>query len=359
MCLPKEEGGLGIRPLKEINVVLCLKLIWRIISNKSSLWVKWIQCYLIRKGSFWSIKDSTVSGFWMWKKLLKLRELAMSFLKMEVNNGRHTYFWYDTWSRVGCLKNHLRDGGSIVMGVRENDYVVDVLNCRRRRRHKMQLLNNVEEEIEAIRNRASQEDDVPLWRKSDDKYAKSFSTKATWVCLRQPQPCCNWYKGIWFPHSTPKYSFLIWVATKNRLQTSDRIRQWNSTVDDVCVLCHEEQETCQHLFFKCRYSRRIWKEMVGGIMKERFTTDWFMILDELSQSGSGKTEKFLIRYAFQTLAHCIWRERNARRHGKQAKSMVVLSTMVDKMIRLKLLLVKGLGKQYLEESLVKWFESRI
>lgn len=37
----------------------------------------------------------------------------------------------------------------------------------------------------------------------------------------------------------------------------------------------------------------------------------------------------------------------------------VLSKLVDKMIRLKLLLVKGKGKQYLEESMIKWFETRI
>ena len=52
ICLPKNEGGLGLRPLKETNKVLCLKLIWRIYSSRSSLWVKWIHCYLIRKGSF-------------------------------------------------------------------------------------------------------------------------------------------------------------------------------------------------------------------------------------------------------------------------------------------------------------------
>uniref|UniRef100_A0A0D3CD31 Reverse transcriptase zinc-binding domain-containing protein n=1 Tax=Brassica oleracea var. oleracea TaxID=109376 RepID=A0A0D3CD31_BRAOL len=37
LCLPKIEGGLGIRPLKEMNTVFCLKLIWRISSKKASL----------------------------------------------------------------------------------------------------------------------------------------------------------------------------------------------------------------------------------------------------------------------------------------------------------------------------------
>ena len=59
VCKPKEEGGLGLRSLEEVNRVSCLKLIWRIISSTSSLWVQWIQRYLIRKGSFWSFKETS------------------------------------------------------------------------------------------------------------------------------------------------------------------------------------------------------------------------------------------------------------------------------------------------------------
>lgn len=40
VCKPKEEGGLGLKNLAEANKVSCLKLIWRILSAKSSLWVK-------------------------------------------------------------------------------------------------------------------------------------------------------------------------------------------------------------------------------------------------------------------------------------------------------------------------------
>lgn len=83
VCLPKREGGLAIRPLKEVNKVLCLKLIWRLSAARSSLWVQWINCYLIRKGSFSSIKYNMNSGSWMWKKLLKLRDLAKTLQRME------------------------------------------------------------------------------------------------------------------------------------------------------------------------------------------------------------------------------------------------------------------------------------
>ena len=62
VCLPKCEGGLGLRPLKEINLVFVLKLLWRIFACHSSLWVKWIHCYLIRKGSFWSMRSAAAGS---------------------------------------------------------------------------------------------------------------------------------------------------------------------------------------------------------------------------------------------------------------------------------------------------------
>uniref|UniRef100_A0A0D3E306 Reverse transcriptase domain-containing protein n=1 Tax=Brassica oleracea var. oleracea TaxID=109376 RepID=A0A0D3E306_BRAOL len=93
VCKPKEEGGLGLRDLEEVNKVSCLKLIWRILSARSSLWVQWIHKYLIRKSSFWNVKETSSLGSWMWKKVLKLRPLALQLTKMEVNSGAWTSFW--------------------------------------------------------------------------------------------------------------------------------------------------------------------------------------------------------------------------------------------------------------------------
>lgn len=45
ICLPKSEGGLGIKSLKFWNKALMATHNWKIISNKESLWVKWIHVY--------------------------------------------------------------------------------------------------------------------------------------------------------------------------------------------------------------------------------------------------------------------------------------------------------------------------
>ena len=39
VCLPKKEGGLGLRSFAEWNCVLCLKFIWILLSKATSLWL--------------------------------------------------------------------------------------------------------------------------------------------------------------------------------------------------------------------------------------------------------------------------------------------------------------------------------
>jgi len=95
VCKPKQEGGLGLRPLKEINDVCCLKLIWRLVSHANSLWVQWIEKYLLKADTFWSVKATTNRGSWMWSKLIKYRDVAKEFCKVEVRNGHRTSFWYE------------------------------------------------------------------------------------------------------------------------------------------------------------------------------------------------------------------------------------------------------------------------
>lgn len=103
VCKPKEEGGLGLKSLEEVNTVCCLKLIWRILSANSSLWVRWVNKYLIRKGSLWNANEKSVVGSWMWKKLLKYISLAQSFTRVEVRSGTSTSFWFDEWNQMGKL----------------------------------------------------------------------------------------------------------------------------------------------------------------------------------------------------------------------------------------------------------------
>lgn len=82
---------------------------------------------------------------------MKLREVAKLFYRREIGNGRHTSFWFDKWSDRGVLFDILGARGFIDMGIRREATVEEaVFNPRRRRRHRVEILNSIEEELRSL-----------------------------------------------------------------------------------------------------------------------------------------------------------------------------------------------------------------
>ena len=109
-CLPKEEGGLGLRNFSVWNRVLLLRFIWLLFSGSNSLWVIWQHHYRLATKSFWAIEEST-NDSWTWKQLLKLRCEALNFCKGVLNSGRSLSFWYDIWTPTGQLLKYIGPSG--------------------------------------------------------------------------------------------------------------------------------------------------------------------------------------------------------------------------------------------------------
>ncbi|GJR20732.1 hypothetical protein Tco_0969259 [Tanacetum coccineum] len=63
VCLPKAEGGHGIRRLELFNVALITSHIWNIILLKESLWVKWIHTHKLRGRNFWEVPFRGSNGY--------------------------------------------------------------------------------------------------------------------------------------------------------------------------------------------------------------------------------------------------------------------------------------------------------
>lgn len=72
--------------------------------------------------------------------------------------------------------------------------------------------------------------------------------------MRRKQPIKDWYKGIWFSHAIPKYSFLTWLASVS------------------CVFSQEPIETRDHLFFTCGFYAEIWAKLTQMMLGSHYTT---------------------------------------------------------------------------------------
>lgn len=359
ICKPLNEGGLGVRALKEVNIVYGLKLIWRMLSG-DSLWGKWIKKYLLKKRSFWEVKINSQMGSWMWRKMLKLRDIAKTFYRMEIGNGRHISFWFDYWSDMGVIFDLVGDRGFIDLGIRKEATLEEaVLNMRRRRRHRSEVLRGIEEALVSVRSKIQRDNkDVSTWRRGSG-YRENFSTSETWMLQRESSAQCIWSRGVWFSMATPKYAFMTWLAMRGRLSTMDRVSKWCQGIDTTCVLCKSDAETRNHLFFECSYASQLWEHLVRGVLGNGFTIVWSELVRIVSTGGLERKSRFCLRYAFQAAVYAIWRVRNSVRHGEKLLAISILKKLIDKEIRNKLSLLSTRRRRGMECALQYWFQTRV
>ncbi|GJT93786.1 zinc knuckle CX2CX4HX4C containing protein [Tanacetum coccineum] len=102
ICLPKKEGGLGLRSLDVFNLPLMSAYIWNIVSNKELLWVRWIHMYKLLGRTLWDVQPKGAMS-WGWRKILQLQERVRPFFRVQIGNGLNTSLWYDMWCSISPL----------------------------------------------------------------------------------------------------------------------------------------------------------------------------------------------------------------------------------------------------------------
>ncbi|XP_074326556.1 putative mitochondrial protein AtMg00310 [Apium graveolens] len=96
ICLPKDEGGLGLRNPEERNYYQILLHLYRVVNKDRSLWVSWVYTTHLKFNKFWVMEEPTDCS-WIWRKVLKLRPIALQFLQYNLGDGRTTSIWFDSW----------------------------------------------------------------------------------------------------------------------------------------------------------------------------------------------------------------------------------------------------------------------
>ena len=57
VCIPKKNGGLGIRNLEVWNVAVVGKIAWHISKKQDSLWVKWVHEVYMKGGRWKHVRE--------------------------------------------------------------------------------------------------------------------------------------------------------------------------------------------------------------------------------------------------------------------------------------------------------------
>ncbi|GKV06432.1 hypothetical protein SLEP1_g18331 [Rubroshorea leprosula] len=191
VCVPRKEGGLGMKQLLRWNKVALGKLVWNICQHQESLWVKWAQAALLRGENFWKVKIPTDCA-WTWRQVLKLCPLLKNIIWMQVGDGRQVSLFYDSWA---CELRFCELISKDEIAVWGHDLTVsewwDGLNWTIPdsfvRRHPML--------VQIIRcQKLSQQVDKAVW-----KLAKNglFTISSCYEFLRVKRPKVEWHQIVW------------------------------------------------------------------------------------------------------------------------------------------------------------------
>ena len=211
----------------------------------------------------------------------------------------------------------------------------------------------IEQEIDKLRDQGlDQQEDICLWKRENGDFRHVFSTSQTWNLIRSQFPKVLWHKGVWFPKATPKYAFLTWLAT------GDRILKWNPQAVSTCWLCHTAAENRDHLFFECLYSDEVWKGIIKDLAGPNCPKQWSLLVQLMVSGVQGKTLTFLVRYCFQAAVYAIWFERNARRVGEPPKPSSLLISYLNKLVRNRISSLRGRTGNKHEKAMEIWFGRR-
>lgn len=333
-CLPKREGGLGLRRYESWNKTLCLRLIWLLFAEGGSLWVAWHKHHHLHSESFWALTEHSKDS-WHWKSLLKLRHLARQFIICTVRNGDTASFWFDHWTPLGPLIDALGPSGPRALRIPLHATV-----SRATRGNLWNLPAPRSDEAVALHAylttisvpAATDDADLYSWTIRGVKL-HSFSSAKTWSVIRETKPPCSWHKTVWFKDNTPKHAFHMWVTVQDRLPTRSRLAAWGLLTPTICCLCLLSDESRDHLFIDCPYSKDIWKMMLQKLSLTTLSFDSWAHLLTWPASAPNQSMRTLRSIAVQTIVYNIWTERNNRIFKNKMLTTSDLFKIVDRTVR--------------------------
>lgn len=327
-CLPKSEGGLGIKDLCDWNRAAFLFHLWRITQpDNMSLWIVWFKRVFLKRKALWTMAIPGKTA-WCIKKILQSRPVALRYMRYHVGVSSQFSFWHDPWVKESPLLNQFN---AAIISVSESTEWAKVGDFISNRSWSLPPSNHtwvidLRRLVSSVRIHAS---DSITW---SDVTAAQVSISTIWNSIRSTHVPPPWTVAVWHSLAVPKCSFTLWLALKNRLLTKERMVHFGMNSDLRCVLCNNAVESNWHIFSTCIYINEVLADPSFS-----FTCDWDSYLNGQFVLGRPSSIKKLLSYLFlAVVVYYVWKERNDRVHTSgHSRSARVLQSMVKRLVREK------------------------
>ncbi|KAK1320825.1 hypothetical protein QJS10_CPA03g01353 [Acorus calamus] len=279
VCSSKQEGGLGVLNLEDMNKALLSKWIWRCLSNQSIIWRSVVEaryrCPYVQIGRF---PCGAPRPSQIWTGILKATAQINEALRWTVGKGCQVRFWKDDWVGDSSLEDRfpiLFEAAANKDGMVNQFWSPGPQGSHWTVSFRRGLTASEEEMLADLRSMIQgevidvEEDDIAHWR----------------------------------PHPSLNFSLL----------TRGYRAKWAPLADASCPMCREELETSNHLMLHCPAITQIWNRL-AAVSDVVFA---LTSMEDLWRSGkrlSDKRDKSAKAKIFQilipTVAWSHWLSRN-------------------------------------------------
>lgn len=284
ICLPKSKGGLGIKNLEFFNIALLGKWRYKLLADSTSLWKKVL---VSRYGSIGSGAECSPwagnfsRGSYWWKDIGTLSRrlhssqttwFSTSMVRV-LGNGASTTFWHHAWAgqtplcimfpRLYAISQD-KDKMIADMGHWDGETWVWKWNWRR---DFFQWEKDLHQSLRSLILPFQPQNGVTdswCWKLEPQG---SYSVRSAYALIAEHghRDSDDFFNSFWCSKIPLKMTAFAWKACYNRIPTKLNLSSRNilpSNSSATCPFCSTEDETTDHLLFRCSFSQKVWMKLL-------------------------------------------------------------------------------------------------
>jgi hypothetical protein len=318
VSMSKEQGGLGLPSLRDLNISLLASWLKRYNKDKDKLWTELIdhKYDTVNPNIFMS---KTVGASSFFKGFMWAAQAAKMGYKWKVGNGKRIRLWEDNWLGSSSLAIQFWPLYRIVN--EKGKTLAELwdginLKCTFRRSISESLYQSWLEVVELVATvQFTEEADEMVWQFSSSGIYSSQSLYRI-INFRGIMPVH--VSAVWSLKIPPRVHFFLWLVIKNRALTRDNLAKRRNVEDENCLL---EKESIHHVFFDCVVAKQCWcimSDILGCSVGENMTN--------VGKYSLSNKKHCLVNMVSSAVIWSIWKLRNDlcfQRYGWRSMEMLL------------------------------------
>ncbi|CAL1398112.1 unnamed protein product [Linum trigynum] len=312
ICKPKEEGGLGLRSARALNLAYLMKLVWLFLNDESALWVKVLQGKYFKKALMGGLVMKKSRSSRLWKAMMEVWPAVKQSLIWDVRSGHNVNFWTSPWLSDGMiLTDHVHSDGA---GIRWEASVTELTTETGEWDWTVLQPHLPNELLNLIAGTDTPDpelgEDITTWGPEVDgrfRLKSAYKVVVEWLQNEEedganPTSPPKW-KEIWKWKGPNRIVHFLWLVAHDRLLTNVERKRRKLTTDDRCCFCNAGPENAEHVVKNCPRAKQVWN--ILGI-KDDYLTVAFPFADWLVKRLHSEKDGLL----FGMTAWYLWKQRN-------------------------------------------------